>query len=208
MSCRLCNCTTSEFELINDRKYVQCLGCRTILLASEHHLSSRAEKIRYDLHDNNIHDSKYINFVEPLIRQIKHDFTKENAGLDFGCGPGPVITSELEKSGYKISLYDPYFKPDDTLLKKQFHFIICCEVMEHFNDPLREFKLLYDLLLPEGKLYCKTALWHQNINFKGWHYKNDPTHVIFYSEETLFWIKEHLDFNTLEIYDDLFVFTK
>jgi hypothetical protein len=79
--------------------------------------------------------------------------------------------------------------------------------MEHFQDPLKEFILLRSLLKPDGKLYCKTAVWNDAIDFKGWHYKNDLTHVIFYNRQTLQWIKDHLHFSSLEITDDYIVFS-
>ncbi|MDX1545237.1 MAG: methyltransferase domain-containing protein, partial [Christiangramia sp.] len=91
--------------------------------------------------------------------------------------------------------------------EKKYDFIICCEVMEHFQKPLEEFRLLRSLLRPGGKLYCKTEVWNDAIDFNGWHYKNDLTHVIFYDRETLLWIKENLQFSSVDIYKELMVFT-
>ena len=207
MPCSLCNSTTRDFEILKDRAYVQCTGCKAIFLKPEYHLSPQAEKLRYKLHNNDIDDHGYIEFVKPVIDSIKSDFENESLGLDFGCGTGPVISSQLNKSGYYTNLYDPYFRPDKDVLKKKYDFIICCEVMEHFQDPYREFQLLHSLLKPNGKLYCKTALWDESIDFQNWHYKNDLTHVIFYNVDTLNWLKEHLKFSSLEITKDHFIFS-
>ena len=207
MPCSLCNCTTRKFESINDRDYVQCMNCKAILLSSEFFLSPQEEKQRYSLHNNDITDPRYINFVNPIVEHVTLDFTPEAKGLDFGCGTGPVITSELTKKGFKVKLYDPYFKPDTNVLEKKFDFIVCCEVMEHFQNPIREFRLLRALLKENGKLYCKTEMWEQSMDFNLWHYKNDPTHVIFYSAETLKWIQENLNFSKVETLENHLVFS-
>lgn len=186
---------------------MQCTGCRAIFLSPEYYLSPQAEKYRYILHNNDVDDPGYIHFASPIINQIKSDFDNDSKGLDFGCGTGPVITSELEKSGFNLTLYDPYFQPNNKVLKNTYDFIICCEVMEHFQNPLQEFKLLRSLLKDRGKLYCKTGVWNKKIDFQGWHYKNDLTHVIFYSKETLEWLKTSLNFSALNICDDLIVFS-
>jgi len=208
MPCGLCNCATQNFGIFQERKYVQCIGCKAILLSPEHYLSPQAEKRRYILHNNNVNDVGYIKFVKPVIEQIKSDFNTLSKGLDFGCGTGPVIASELEKSGFLIKFYDPFFKPYKEVLNTAFDFIICCEVMEHFQNPLQEFELLYSLLKPKGKLYCKTGVYNEAIDFQNWHYKNDQTHVIFYNEETLYWIKEKLNFYSLEIHEKFIIFTR
>ncbi|MEW7280790.1 methyltransferase domain-containing protein [Aquimarina sp. 2201CG1-2-11] len=92
----------------------------------------------------------------------------------------------------------PIFVQTKTFLKKRYVYIVCFEVMEHFYNPAKEFGLLKSLLLPNGTLYCKTKLYNSMINFTTWWYKNDPTHVFFYSNSTLLWIKnpwqKHLTF--------------
>ena len=79
--------------------------------------------------------------------------------------------------------------------------------MEHFKNPLKEFKLLRSLLKNQGKLYCKTEVWNEAIDFQNWQYKNDQTHVFFYNRETLEWIKENLEFSDLEIKENFIVFS-
>ena len=207
MPCSLCKCRTRQFDNVNEREYLQCVGCKAILLSPEYYLSPQAEKFRYMLHDNDVNNAGYITFVRPVIEKVQSEQKRDAVGLDFGCGPGPVITSELKKVGYQINLYDPYFKPDKNVLTTKYDFIICCEVMEHFQQPLKEFTLLRSLLKEEGKLYCKTEIWDPGINFDKWHYKNDQTHVIFYNRKTLEWIQKNLNFSKIEILDNFVVFT-
>ena len=75
-------------------------------------------------------------------------------------------------------------------------FIICCEVIEHFHSPSSEFALLRKLLKPGGSLLCMTHLLPKKTAFRNWYYKNDPTHVIFYSEENIQWIKSNFNFES------------
>ncbi|APG59071.1 class I SAM-dependent methyltransferase [Christiangramia salexigens] len=208
MLCSLCNGATKHFHHNGERGFVHCLNCKAILLSKEFYLSHQAEKFRYQLHNNDINDEGYINFVNPIIERIKKDHSMDANGLDFGCGTGPVIASELGKYGYHIELYDPFFRPNVKLLDKDYEIIICCEVMEHFHEPFREFQLLNELLRPGGKLYCKTQLWRPNLDFGSWHYKNDKTHVFFYSKESLQWIQKMLNFTSIEICRDYMVFTR
>ncbi|MFV8226542.1 class I SAM-dependent methyltransferase [Christiangramia aquimixticola] len=208
MPCSLCNCTTQEFDLIEDRSYLQCSGCKAILLSPSNFLSPQAEKFRYSLHNNDISDPGYREFVAPIVMQVLKDQKTSASGLDFGCGTGPVISAILEELGYKMHLYDPYFRPDAKALQRKYDFIVCCEVMEHFQQPLKEFRLLTDLLTEGGKLYCKTELWKTGLDFKSWHYKNDATHVFFYTEDSLNWIKTHFNLSDLKVYKKFLVFTR
>lgn len=208
MLCSLCKCTTRVFGIFQEREYVCCTNCKAVLLSPDFYLTPQEEKFRYSLHNNDIEDPGYKEFVRPIVEKVKAEIPAGSTGLDFGCGTGPVIASELQKTGYKIELYDPYFQPDKRILKKQYDFIICCEVMEHFHDPLKEFSLLCSLLKPGAMLFCKTSLWNEAIDFDDWHYKNDKTHVFFYSRETLHWIKENIGCSRLEIDDKCMVFTK
>jgi SAM-dependent methyltransferase len=208
MPCSLCNCATQEFDFIEDRSYLQCSGCKAILLSPSNYLSPQAEKFRYILHNNDVKDPGYRKFVSPIVKQVFKEQPITAGGLDFGCGTGPVISAVLEEAGYKMHLYDPYFKPDKKLLNRKYDFIVCCEVMEHFQQPLKEFSLLTDLLNDGGKLYCKTELWKKGIDFKSWHYKNDATHVFFYTKDSLSWIKNTFNLKDLRVYKDFIVFTR
>lgn len=57
--------------------------------------------------------------------------------------------------------------------------------MEHFHDPKLEFEKLHALLNPGGALICKTDLYTEDIDFKKWYYKNDPTHVFIYHKNSV-----------------------
>jgi len=208
MKCILCEGSTKDFWKSKKREYVECIHCGCIQLLPEFHISKKDEEARYLTHNNDVEDSRYQNFVRPITSRILKDFSPEQKGLDYGCGTGPVASTLLEKQGYSIALYDPYFYPNTEVLNNTYYFIICCEVMEHFYEPKQEFRELAARLNPGGKLYCKTHIFSEDIDFENWYYKNDRTHVIFYTEKSLVWIKDNLGFSVLEIHPKLIVFSK
>ncbi|PKD20194.1 hypothetical protein APR41_14510 [Salegentibacter salinarum] len=208
MKCILCGGSTKEFWKSKKREFVECTNCGGIQLLPEFYISKKAEEDRYLTHNNDVEDARYQDFVSPITSRILKEFTPKHKGLDYGCGTGPVVTTELEKEGYFVTLYDPFFHPNTEVLKATYDFIICCEVMEHFYEPKREFSELARRLNLEGKLYCKTSIYSEEIDFDNWYYKNDPTHVFFYTANCLEWIKSNLGFSALEIHPTVIVFYK
>ena len=208
MKCILCEGATKEFWKSKNREFVECTTCGGIQLLPDFFISKNAEEKRYLTHNNDIEDLGYQDFVSPITSQILTDFTPKHSGLDYGCGTGPVAANILEKQGYSIALYDPYFYPNTAVLNATYDFIICCEVMEHFYEPKREFSELAQRLNAGGKLYCKTSIYSEEIDFNNWYYKNDRTHVFFYTAKSLEWIKNNLGFSTLKINPKVIIFGK
>jgi SAM-dependent methyltransferase len=207
MQCPLCsNTSLNEFDTIAGIVYLQCVNCRSVFKHYESYPTLEVEKERYLLHDNDITSEGYQAFVQPIVQHILKSKPSSAIGLDFGAGTGPVITEILKAEGYSISLYDPFFYPEKEVLDNTYDFIICCEVIEHFHSPNSEFKLLRKLLKPGGSLFCMTLLLPEKEDFKNWYYKNDPTHVIFYSEENIHWIKSNFNFSEVKVKDRLIVF--
>lgn len=204
--CPLCSGDAELFLEMPDKTYHRCGRCLGIFLDRAYLVSPEAEKRRYEEHNNDIHDTRYQKFVEPIVLKIQERFTREHRGLDYGAGTGPVIAKLLWDKGYPVELYDPYFWNNSAVLEVKYDFIICCEVIEHFHSPAKEFKLLRSLLNPGGELVCMTDLYSKDTDFKNWYYKNDPTHVFFYHAETLYWIKEQFGFSSSEINNRLIKF--
>lgn len=164
------------------------------------------EKLRYEEHINDVDNKGYQNFVSPITKAILDGYSEEDKGLDFGAGTGPVISKLLTDKNFSIVQYDPFFHNYPELLKDKYNYIACCEVMEHFYEPKKEFELLCSLLQPNGKLFCMTDLWNKSIDFHKWYYKNDQTHVFIYHKNTIKWIQKELGFSKVEIDDRLITF--
>jgi len=177
IKCPLCLNNSEHYTTFNKKEYNICQNCNSVFLIPDHFLNSIEEKNRYLKHNNDVFNKNYRNFVSPITTNIIKDFTKESKGLDFGAGTGPVITKILHEKNFNVSVYDPFFHNKPELLNTYYNYIICCEVIEHFYNPNKEFKLLYNLLKNKGKLYCMTEIFDKKIDFSKWSYKSDPTHV-------------------------------
>lgn len=181
--------------------YFKCETCSLRFLKEELRLDPDEEKARYMQHQNDINDPRYKDFVMPLVSQLKKHIKKGDVGLDFGAGRGPIIAHLLGLDGYKVNLYDPYFWPDSSVLDQTYDFIFACEVIEHVYAPEKELKSLLKLLHSGGVLALMTSLVTTEIDFENWYYRRDPTHVCFYSEETIKWMTHHFGFSRYEIVD-------
>ena len=193
--CKLCSGKAFYFTETHKRTYYRCSNCSLIFLDSNFYVSPKTEQNRYETHNNDVTDVRYQNFVSPITDAVASKFSSNSVGLDYGCGTGPVATYVLQNKGFKnIKLYDPYFEPHEAYLTSNtYDFIICCEVMEHFHKPFKEFERLSRLLKSDGVLYCKTKLFSEKknaIDFEQWHYKNDETHVCFFNRKSLEFIAQ------------------
>jgi Methyltransferase domain len=202
-------CQSEEAKLIHQKykSFYKCRQCSGIFMDKDQRLTSNDEFDRYNIHQNDIFDQKYQNFVSPITSAIMRDYNIGHQGLDFGAGPGPVITKVLRDHNYQIAMYDPFYHNHREVLDRKYDYIACCEVMEHFYYPDKEFLLLKNLLNPNGKLYCMTYLYHDEINFDTWYYKNDPTHVFIYTVATVQWIKEKFEFSSVYLDNRLITFS-
>ncbi|WP_407331875.1 class I SAM-dependent methyltransferase [Enterovibrio sp. 27052020O] len=186
LTCPLCQSThTADFEQDKRRRYFRCDACSLVFADPACRLSPKEEKAQYDLHDNAVEDEGYRRFLlrlaDPLLVKLG---SAPLDGLDFGCGPGPALAAMLEESGHRMALYDPYFVPDPSVLNTSYDFVTCTEAIEHFYMPHKEWGQLLSLVKPGGWLAIMTKLVIDADAFKCWHYKNDPTHVSFFSRET------------------------
>jgi len=206
--CRLCNTLSPIFHITEDRYYFKCPNCDGIFISKQFLPDESVEFDRYEKHDNDVFDPKYREFVSPITNKVQTTFSNNQKGLDFGSGPGPVITTVLREKGYTVETYDPYFDDRSEVLKTKYDYVFCCEVVEHFHDPSREFQKLQSLVKPNGSLLIMTNQYTSEIDFENWYYRRDPTHVFFYQKSTFYWIKETFRFKSLEFQDRLTILDK
>lgn len=173
-----------------------------------YYVDTQSERDRYLEHNNDIEDFRYQKFVSPITDYVISNINKDKIGLDFGSGTGPVVSKVLHDSGYHLAQYDPFFAPDQSVLNYKYDFIVCCEVIEHFNDPGTEFNSLYEMLVDGGHLLCMTQLYDDKVAFDKWYYRRDPTHVFIYQSKTISFITELYCFKTSSINSRLIVFQK
>lgn len=189
MHCPVCESLQGRpFQIIGGRAYGRCDRCEATFILPEHLPTADAERAEYALHQNAPDDAGYLEFLQQLAVPLLQKLPPARHGLDFGCGPGPALAKLLREAGHTVALYDPFFHPDPAALETTYDFITCSEVVEHFHQPASEFRRLDGLLRQGGWLAVMTRFQTDDARFAQWHYRRDPTHVVFYRAATF----EHL----------------
>lgn len=170
---------------VGARRYWRCDTCEATFLDPAHFLCAEQERAEYEQHQNRPDDAGYVGFLKRVADPLLARLAPARSGLDYGCGPGPVLAQMLRETGHTVALYDPFFHPDTAPLHTTHDFITCTEVIEHFHAPAQEFRRLDGLLRPGGWLALTTCFQTDDSRFAQWHYRRDPTHVVFYREATL-----------------------
>lgn len=174
-----------------------CTNCFLVFKEKINLPEWKEEKKRYLEHENGIQHQGYVNHLNQAIKPALKYFKPGFRGLDFGCGPAPTLNKLLEIEGFDCQFYDPIFYPEPPL--RDFDFVFATECFEHFFRPSNELHKIVGLLDPGGILVVMTQLWNDTTNFKNWGYARDPTHVVFFHEQTFRVIAEHFSFEILEI---------
>ena len=207
--CQLCGSSETTFFFEDKfRPYRRCTVCFLIYVPSEFHVSAESEKARYEEHNNDADDAGYRNFLERITEPIKSRFAEGCRGLDFGCGPTPLLAAILKHDGYEMNVFDPFYAPNQSVLETKYDFIVTTEVVEHLSNPLSEFERLFSLIRDDGMLAVMTRPYNETVYFRGWHYKNDATHISFFSVETFEWMSKHLGEGFRQFDSDIFVFDR
>jgi SAM-dependent methyltransferase len=173
------------FLSIEGRDYWRCRVCAARFLAPAERPERQDEYDHYLCHENDPDDAGYRRFLSRLAEPLLERLGPGLHGLDYGCGPGPALAAMLREAGHHMAVYDPFFRPDPAPLARSYDFVTCSEVIEHFHDPAGEFDRLDALLRPGGWLATMTCFQDDDARFADWHYRRDPTHVVFYREATL-----------------------
>jgi len=204
MNCSLCNYKIKDYKTDNHgNKYYICNNCELIILDKEFYLSTEAEKERYLLHENSTDNKGYLSYLNNIITNSITPFLKPgNRILDFGCGPEKTWSELLKNNGYDVSTYDPHFDNNSEWLNLTFDAITAIEVFEHMSSPAKELEVINSCLNKGSFLILRTMLHNKNWNhFLKWWYKDDPTHITFYSETTINYICNRWNYELLQIKD-------
>jgi SAM-dependent methyltransferase len=129
--------------------------------------------------------------------------------LDFGSGSGG-LAQELQHRGYRVTalelMTDGYLK--DQNYPFLFDAVFAIEVIEHLPNVWGELVEIGKVLKPEGIIVFSTRLTNPFIDlsdaagqFKEWWYKDDPTHISFFCNQTLSVMAETKNYS-IEIFGD------
>lgn len=184
-------CEAIPFATIDNRAYWRCAACVATFLDAAQLPSPSEEQAHYAWHENHPTDPGYRRFLAKLAVPLLERLSTPAQGLDYGCGPGPALAAMLQEAGHAVRLYDPFYHPDESALFGTYDFITCTEVAEHFHRPAEEFARLDAMLRPGGYLAIMTCFQDDDAHFASWHYRRDPTHVVFYRAETFHFLARH-----------------
>jgi hypothetical protein len=204
MICPLCSLDNSElFDQDKLRTYYKCQSCELIFVPRTSLISQMQEKDRYEAHENSETDQGYVQYLKKIAESIRPHVNLHDNGLDFGCGKSKLLEKLL--GPIKVSSYDIYFHPEESLLTQKYDFIIMSEVIEHLRNPLEEMQRLTKL---SSTLIVKTMFYPQ-VGFSNWFYKRDITHVQFFNECSFQELANICGLSRpIEIGEDLYLFKK
>lgn len=206
--CPLCASDNYYDFSCRDKPYSRCQSCDFVWLQRDHLLSEAAEKAIYDIHQNQLDDPGYRQFLSRSLNQVIEHITPPAQGLDFGCGPGPALIKMAEELGYEMQAYDKFYADQPEVLSQTYDFITCTEVVEHLANPLPILDQLWSITRPGGLLVIQTKRVLDDSRFCDWHYRNDPTHISFFGEASFRWLAQHWQSQVEFPHNDVVVFIK
>ncbi len=188
-TCPLCR-TDDVLSYFQDgrRDYYHCQVCGLVFVPPRQFLSPEEEKKRYDQHRNSSDDPDYRRFLSRVFLPLQRWLAPGSDGLDFGSGPGPTLSLMFEEAGHSMKIFDHFYERVPAVLEQQYDFITATEVVEHLHDPKMELDRLWACLKQGGWLGIMTSHAVGQEAFPKWYYKNDPTHVCFFSQQTFGWM--------------------
>lgn len=142
---------------------------------------------RYALHRNSPDDAGYVSFLSSIVdKAVAAAGPGVRRVVDWGSGPVAVGSRLLAARGFSVDSWDPHFNAAREPDTDAYDLALCVEVAEHFFDPAADFSALAARLRPGGVLALHTHFVPAEDGvFKSWWYKEDPTHVSFYSPAAL-----------------------
>lgn len=209
MLCPLCADRHVELYAQDSRRsYYECQCCRLVFVDQQDFLPADEEKKVYDQHQNNPLDRGYRQFLSRLFDPVLEQLGDNAQGLDFGSGPGPTLSLMFEEAGYTMTIFDHFYANDPLVWQRSYDFITSSEVVEHIHQLGTELERLWCHLNSGGVLGVMTKMVTDAEAFSRWHYKNDPTHVRFFSRATFHWLAQHWQAEYEFVGSDVVIFRK
>ncbi len=207
--CPVCKAINVEsYYSDNKRDYLLCKECNLVFVPVNQLPTIDIEKKKYDQHQNSPQDSGYRAFLSKLFIPIQKYIVPNSCGLDFGSGPGPTLSKMFEELGYKMDIYDIFYARNNEVFKKEYDFITTTEVIEHLHKPREELVRLANMLKVGGILGIMTAFRPEKEKFASWYYKNDLTHVRFFTPKTFEYLSKLLKMEIVYIDNGVVILKK
>lgn len=187
MKCKICSgLVTTFFDPRMGCDTYHCEACQFIFKDAAAYVAPDRELKQYNQHNNTIDSPGYVEMFEAYIERCITPYkSRIETVLEFGSGPGPVLSQLLEKHGFHVEIYDKFFSPEPVYEGKQYDLITATEVIEHIDDPVGIMRFFHTHLKPGGYLALMTQFHTNEIaTYLKWWYRADPTHICFFRPET------------------------
>jgi transcription initiation factor TFIIIB Brf1 subunit/transcription initiation factor TFIIB len=186
VKCPLCESHgCREYDVDRRRTFVRCDMCGLVFVPEEYHLTPEQERRRYELHDNHEHNRGYVRFLSQVADVIGDMRPQPSRVLDFGCGREAVLTALLRRRGFRCDSFDPLYDRPLPPSPGKYDAVVVCEVVEHCRNIRRTFLEIEGLLEEKGTAVVRTQCRDERTDFSCWWYARDPTHINFFSRDTL-----------------------
>ncbi len=209
LRCPFCENTFLIEENQKNKQYYQCSvsdtsGCGGFFVHPDFFNTVQEQKDRYLLHTNElvseIKSNGYRRYLEKYLSTVLGYESKTERGgniqalFDYGSGPYPAFVMLLReynekkvfKNDVQIKHWDPFFYPNGDFFENGADIVFCLEVIEHFENPLEGFEGLAKSCAQGGLIAIQTQLAPNTFDdFKKWWYKDDFTHVSFYTHASI-----------------------
>ncbi len=185
MNCKICDICCIDAGRDQRRGYVQCPRCKSVFVHHSDYLHPVQERLRYELHHNTAENPGYCSYLATVADEIDARIPQARRALDYGSGPARVLETILNERGRDACSYDPLYGIGESCLTGAYDVIVICEVIEHVRDIAGMRRQLTGLLHAGSFLFIRTCLLRPEIDFHEWWYKEDPTHINFFTETSL-----------------------
>ncbi|MFZ4857474.1 MAG: class I SAM-dependent methyltransferase [Desulfuromonadaceae bacterium] len=197
-------CDKQAFLVFEDsRPFYICCNCG--LIFTECSLSRAQKNEHYQSQHANPFD--WLKEAEALLRLVSFAVVPRKI-FDFGSGSG-FLAAAFKSLGYEVTTYEPLlhgeFKRNNYNCSNDL--VILNQVIEHVEDIDSLVDNVYSVTEPGGIIFVATLMTDAITDelsrfqeqFKKWWYKDDQTHISFFSQCTFEYICANKDSNQLKL---------
>ena len=187
--CRVCGGSSRPFYR-DSRDFYRCIVCS--LVFTEQTLPPDGQRQHYVSQWSAQKPGFWAEQADAVLLFARR-YREPTRILDFGAGSGG-LTDELRRRGFDCTALEPLVngRLADQHFESPFDLVVGLEVIEHLPNLWEELREIDRRLVPGGVMLFTTMLTEDFIHapnavdtFRGWWYKDDPTHVSFFCHRAL-----------------------